>query len=227
MHGGAPDFPRGSVAIYGEHLLLRSLAVLSDHAGAGLSIPPEVPELIAAVYGHGDVVSPSWAERARAAEDKWAADQRRREQRAEQFAIASPDGAPSLLELCRIGVGDPDDDDAALQAAVRDGEATVEVVLGWRTATPGYIRCADGIEVHLAESPNPKEVDAILSSTVRLPARVTSAALGLEVPASWQQHPWLRSQRLVSFDRDGKAEIGKYQVSYSAAMGLEVDGRGR
>lgn len=222
--GAPPRFPPGSLSVYGEHLLLRSAAVLEELAE--IVLPRDVPGLVATVYGGAAVVPTAWLDRARSAEAEWSSAQHRRECRAEEFAIPPPEVAPNLLELCRIGLDDPDDDDPAVQAAVRDSPVSIEVVLGFPGEKGGYVRC--GVEmVPLETRPSPTEADAVLSATLHLPAWLTGAALDLEVPEGWKAHPWLRNERLLRLTRDGEAQIGHDRVRYSEARGLEVDRRGR
>lgn len=222
--GAPPRFPSGSGRVYGEHLLLRSAAVL--FARASLVLPDDVAALVAAVYGGDELVPATWSERAEVVAAAWQKAQRARERHAEQFAIARPEEAGHLLELCRIGLGDVrDDDDPAVQAAVRDSAPSVEVAIGYPGSSPGKLRCGS-IEVNLEQAPSPEEIDAVLGSVLRLPAFLTDAALGLEVPSGWREHPWLRAQRLLVLNDDGEGSIGHHGLRYSETVGLEVGGRG-
>jgi len=221
--GAPPALPRGSVAVYGEHLLLRTVALLDGRTE--IALPGDLATLVSSVYGDDDVVPTSWSARAAEAQKAWTAAQHARELRAETFAIAKPDLAENLLELCRIGLGDPDDDDPVVQAAVRDAPESVEVALACASSRPGYL-CFTGIDVPVGTAPDPYQVDAVLSSVVRLPSFLTSAALALEVPVSWREHSWLRRQRVLRLDTTGETGLGHNRVRYTSALGLEVDGHG-
>jgi len=70
-----------------------------------------------------------------------------------------------------------------VQAAVRDSEPSVEVVLG-RAAAEAHFETLTGVVVPLEDEPSPEETDALLSSTVRLPSWLTNAA-GRYRDASW------------------------------------------
>lgn len=212
-----PEFPSGSRRMYGKHVLLRTAALLDGRAQ--VEVPRDVPNLIARTYGDVDVVPMMWSEEADAAAVEWAGLERAREAKANQFSIPEPDHLPSLLELCRFGI-DPLDDDPAVQAAVRDSDPSLEVVLGWPGTGEGIL-CGE-VEVPLRSRPQPAEVQAALSCTLRLPSWMTAEALELGVPEGWQDDPWLRRLRVVQLTQDGKTEIGKYIVSYSKNIGLEV-----
>ncbi|MHB1712877.1 MAG: hypothetical protein ACYCV7_16020, partial [Acidimicrobiales bacterium] len=147
----------------------------------------------------------------------WRSAEERRERLADEFAIATPDRLPNLLELCRYGLSG-EDDDPVVQGAVRDGATTVEVVIGEQS--DAGIRCG-GIDVPLDQQPTARQVDAALAHTLRVPSWVTPAVLGLEVPNGWASHPWLRSLRAVVL-RSGGCRVGKFELTYSVDVGLEV-----
>jgi CRISPR-associated helicase Cas3 len=212
-----PEFPSGSRLVYGEHLLLRTAALLEGRSE--VELPGSVPALVAQAYGDSNVVPASWTERADVAAIEWAAREREHEATADQFAIPAPDHLPNLLELCRFGI-DGDDDDPAVQSAVRDSDASVEVVLGRSGQANGPL-CGN-VEVPLQTRPEPAQVQAALSCTLRLPSWITPEALALHIPEGWQHHPWLRRLRVVELTEDGEARIGKHVVRYSEDLGLEV-----
>lgn len=219
-----PVFPRGSRAVYGEHLLLRSAALLLGRDTVVL--PDDVPTLVAQIYGDDVVVPATWAARAATAADAWKKEQATAEARAAQFAIPAPEGAPNLFELCRIGIGDPDDDDPVVQAAVRDAPATLEVVVGRATHSAAEVACPEG-SVPLERRPGPEEVDRALGAVLRLPPWLTAPALAaLQVPTGWGDHPWLRNLRLLRLSEANGATIGNTVLQYSPALGLEVTSGG-
>ncbi len=217
---GPPEFPSGSRAVYAEHLLLRSAALL--YTRQSIVLPDEVPLLVERAYGTDQVVPESWAAQAAVAEGKWRNTEKAQERVAAQFALPPPQDAANLLELCRIGIGDRDDDDPGVQAAVRGGAPSIEVVAAWTSHEADTITCVSG-PVPLKRRPTPEEVDRALGSTLRLPSSLTSAALrSLAVPPGWEGDPWLRHFLLLGIDRAGGALIGTIRLRYTEALGLEV-----
>jgi hypothetical protein len=170
------------------------------------------------------VVPAEWAEAAVAAALEHNNQLATSKARAETYAIGDPDRSDTLLELCRAGIGNPSDDDPTLQAAVRDAEPTVEVALGRKTDSNAVLFATSVVAPD--EAPQPEEVDAILSATLRLPPWITAAALdpatGPTVPAGWAGHPWLSNLPLIVLDDFGEARIGRRVVRYSNGVGLEV-----
>ncbi|MDA8282213.1 MAG: CRISPR-associated helicase Cas3' [Actinomycetota bacterium] len=217
-----PVFPRGSSLVYGDHLLLRTAAVLLPLET--IAVPGDIQPLVATVYGDEMVVPAEWAEAAVAAALEHNNQLATSKARAETYAIGDPDRSDTLLELCRAGIGNPSDDDPTLQAAVRDAEPTVEVALGRKTDSNAVLFDTSVVDPDAA--PQPEEVDAILSATLRLPPWITAAALdpatGPTVPAGWAGHPWLSNLPLIVLDDFGEARIGRRVVRYSNGVGLEV-----
>jgi CRISPR-associated endonuclease/helicase Cas3 len=222
---GCPRLPCRSLAVYGEHLLLRTAAVL--HGLEEVKLPDDIPDLVASVYGDEEIVPLGWRARAEAATAEWRTAERDREARAARYAIPEPAMLPSLLELCRLDLGDVgDDDDPVVQAAVRDSKPSVEVVLG-RAAGPTQFKTLTGVVVPLESEPGPEQTDALLSSTVRLPLSLTHAAIAIATPPGWARHPWLRRSRPLILDEGGRTELGGHSVRYSSDLGLEVGTVGR
>lgn len=214
---GPPAFPSGSVRVYGEHLLLRTAALLL--ARDSLTLPDDVPSLVAAVYGDDDVIAPAWHDHGARVAVEWQSKQHERERQAEQFVISDPTRAGYLLELERIRLGD--DDDPRVQAAVRDSVPSIEVAIACVGPSPNIARFGT-TEVSLEHPPTPDDVEAVLGSVVRLPSCLTEAATSLAVPEGWRRHPWLRRQRVLVLGLDGECSLGYYRIRYTDVEGLEV-----
>lgn len=217
-----PLIARGSSLVYGDHLLLRTAAVLLTVKT--IAVPEDIQQLVAQVYADELAAPAGWAEAAAAAERQHAERLAGAEAKAKAYAIGDPGRSDTLLELCRAGIGNPSDDDPTLQAAVRDAEPAVEVALG-KTMESGAVLFGTSV-VDPGAMPQPGEVDAILSTTLRLPSWITSDILnpesGAAVPVAWVGHPWLSHLRLIVLDSSGAARIGSHVVRYSDGVGLEV-----
>ncbi len=217
-----PQFPRGSSLVYGDHLLLRTAALLL-HLGA-IAVPGDIQRLVATVYGEETSEPAGWADAVAAAAREHGERLATSEARARAYAIGDPGRSDTLLELCRAGIGNPSEDDPTLQAAVRDAEPTIEVALGRKTDSSAVLFGASVVDPDAA--PKPGEVDAILSATLRLPSWITPDVLdrttGPSVPAGWANNPWLSNLPLVVLDDSGQARIGRHVVKYSDGVGLEV-----
>jgi CRISPR-associated endonuclease/helicase Cas3 len=221
---GMPLLPRGSVAVYGEHLLARSAAVL--HGRQQIALPADVPSLVAAVYGEQPVGPAQWQPPLAAARAAWEAAQEDRRAEADRYVLRAPSRTRTCLDGLHDGGGaEASDDDPTLRAHVRDGDPAVTVVLLDTTPDGVSGRLPDGTEVALAGSPIADTVARrVLGRAVRLPSRraVTAAALThCATPPAWRRSGWLSGQLLLPIAA-GRAQLGPFTATYDADLGLEV-----
>jgi CRISPR-associated endonuclease/helicase Cas3 len=232
-HGQAsPTFPPGSRAVYGDHLLLRSAAlVLRAAETGGWTVPAQVPALVAEGYSTGPVVPEPWRAAADLAYQDWREQERARAANAEPFLLAgaAPD-ADTLAGLHYASTADlPDDDKVA--AVVRDGDPSVEVIL-IRRDDRGEYRTLDGRPLGPAGAvavSDDEVMERVIAATVRLPARndITKAALNELRPLDgWTSDPWLRHARALELDAAMSASLGGHRLTYDLDLGLN-DAPGR
>lgn len=219
-----PLFPRGSSYVYGDYLLLRAAALVEvAAANGGWKIPTDVPLLVAMAYSDEAVVPPSWEVAAETARQEWDHALQERRARAEQFLLAGEDrlGLATLAGLHDRSIADLDDEDA-VAAVVRDGEPTVEVVLVRRDER-GYTTLGGRPMGPLGEGiSDASVVEAVVGSTVRLPARpaLTRAALDLAPLPGWSGDAWLRRMRALVLDETRSARLGGRVLTYDEELGL-------
>lgn len=152
---------RGSRTVYGEHALLRALAVLRTRLEAGtqdadpalgadtcaapepsltatrtVRLPDDISPLVQDAYGDAPVAPEPWHERMAQAADAHETEQARKGDKAQTFLLppAARDGR-ALIGWVEAGVGDADDTPAG-KAQVRDTRDSLEVLVARR--------CADG-----------------------------------------------------------------------------------
>ena len=224
---GPPRFPRGSRYVYGEHLLLRTAALVTTAAaGQGWSVPAQVPELVERGYEADEELLPAgWRASANEALQKWDQERAVRKARAEQFLLAGIDrlGESTLKGLHERSIDELRDDDQ-VAAVVRDGEPSVEVVLVRRSAD-GFLTLGgrslgpNGDVVATDEA----VLEEVMRASVRLPPRpqLTKAALDeLRPLPGWGSDPWLRRSRALELDDSWSARLGGHRLTYSTELGL-------
>lgn len=220
-----PEFPAAAEAIYGRYLLLRTAALVCAAAGGRWSIPEQVPELVADVYGRERFSVPeSWAESERQARTDWETRQRTRAESAEPFLLAraGEHTRPTLEGLHRGGVSKGLTEEQH-QAVVRDGDRSVEVVLVQRD-DHGY-RALSRRSLGPHGEASRDVLEDVLGGTVRLPSKLTEAAEAELGPLEgWRDHPWLRYSRALPLDASGAARLGDYVLRYDSLLGLVVTG---
>ncbi|MFF4128332.1 CRISPR-associated helicase Cas3' [Microbispora rosea] len=220
---GAPWILRASEAIYGRYLLLRTAALVCAVKGSSWNVPGQVPALVAAAYGTTSVVPNAWAEAERAAFAKRDADQQARADAAQKFLLTRfKEHENTTLE--GLHYAETKGADEIVQAIVRDGEPTIEVVIvhedssGYATWTGRRLGINGEVPANL--------LDEVLGGTVRLPAKLAGAAESeLQPLDGWRDHPWLRYSRALKLDPQGRASLDRWAIHYDTDLGLVVDDR--
>ncbi|MFC0863418.1 CRISPR-associated helicase Cas3' [Sphaerimonospora cavernae] len=217
----APWILPASEAIYGRYLLLRTAALVCAADNRDWKIPGQVPELVAAVYGEKPVVPETWAQEERAAFAIWEEEQWARAKSAEKFLLTrfKEHENPTLEGL---HYAETRGSDEIVQAIVRDGEPSVEVVIVHQDER-GYTSWT-GRRLGINGEAPPHLVDEVLGGTVRLPTKLAAAATSeLQPLEGWRDHPWLRYSRTLTLDTHGRATLDRFMIRYDTDLGLVVD----
>ncbi|WP_351230163.1 CRISPR-associated helicase Cas3' [Streptomyces sp. NPDC002133] len=221
--GREPDFLYASEMIYGRHLLLRTAAVLPG-SGGQWAVPGQVPELVGAVYGEeADLLPEAWAAAGVRAREEQEGEDRRRAEAASQFLLTrhGEHESPTLAGLHYAGaLGGSSEEE--LQAAVRDGDESVEVVLVVQAAEGEMYRTLSGRALTVNGDVDSALVEEVIGSSVRLPATLTKDALALSPLPGWRGHPWLRHSRALVLDASRSARMGDFIVRYDDDLGLRT-----
>ncbi len=214
------SFPGGSVAVYGEYLLLRAAALVLE-ASEGWSIPEQVPALVAAGYDDQPIGPSAWMQRLARAHDSHDTRSRRRKDNAREFLLAGEDklGTPTLAGLHDRSTAGSDDD--AVAAVVRDGDESIEAVLVEREARGYFTLSGRWMGANGEGVSDGSVLEEVAGSVVRLPARpdISTAAKKLAPLSGWALDPWLSRTRALELPD----ELGGYRLSYDDDLGLIVE----
>ncbi|MFI6575409.1 CRISPR-associated helicase Cas3' [Nocardiopsis sp. NPDC050513] len=215
-----PTMLKTSEHIYGRYMLLRTLALVNEAGDKGWSIPEQVPDLVARGYGEELLCEPSLQEDELDARSEWQAKERNRAAEAEGFLLSRPDhrSKPTLEGLHHIGTTASEERD--LQALVRDGSPSVEVIIVRRA--PRGLTTVDGEWVGVQGEASEQVREAVLGGLTRLPSRLAEAAEELIPLEGWRDDPWLRFFPALVLDEDGWAPLGSERVGYDQGLGLLV-----
>lgn len=227
-----PETERGASSIYGDHLLLRTAAVLAsvEAAGGRSILPADIPALVAAVHDGGGPEPAQWEEALESARRVELAQRQETERAAESYLLGPPGDSPDLVGWLHASTRIADD--AHGRAKVRDGEDGIEVllvdaseevrVLPWLPEGGGEIIPTDAV-------PPYRMAHAIAMSAVSLPAKLTfrskvDATLTeleqLMFPA-WQGSHLLAGQLILPLDKDASATVAGVRLRYDPMTGLE------
>ncbi|MGV9534011.1 CRISPR-associated helicase Cas3' [Streptosporangium sandarakinum] len=226
QRGQVPWILPASEGIYGRYLLLRTAAIVCQAEGGRWLVPGDVPHLVRKVYdGELGLVPPDWVGAEQEAYAEWQANQGKRARSAEDYLLTRRNEHTSpTLDGLHYGAAYGRVTDETLQAVVRDGDPSMEVVLirrddrGYRTLGGRWL----GVN---GEALSQELLEEVLGATVRLPPKLTQAAERDLAPLDgWRDHPWLKHTRVVILDETGAAALDAYMLRYDEELGLIVDG---
>lgn len=224
-----PVFPFGSRSVYGEHLLLRTAAVLLDRPE--LRLPSDIPELVDQVYSDIRLGPPAWRSAFDRAAAEWTEEHDRITRYAENVLLDRPT-AESLAAIAAHDDEQPEDGETTALSHVRLGPPSVEALLLRTTGDPGTAVTASygaPAEIPLDTTPPEDVMDTLLDQTIRLPASLSRAVLAGELgdavrpnPA-WAGSPWLRKQPVLLLAPGQEAsQLGAWTCTYDSAEGLDA-----
>ena len=228
-HGGLrpdrpPAVPAGCEWVYGRYLLWRTAAAL---AGRGeLDLPADIPRLVDAVYGDELIGPRQWQDAV--LQERGAYDAKLALLRETARTIILPDPrAAALSEIRYRDQGEAvEEASAQVQAHVRFGPPTIEVILLRSAGDPGLALTVSNGEptVIRLDAPDDGREDVILDQAVRLPAQITDAAdQEAFTPSAWRGSPGLSDARVLLLPPDGSPlPLGNYECAYSPELGLQV-----
>jgi CRISPR-associated endonuclease/helicase Cas3 len=231
-----PNPDRGSTAVYGKYLLLRSLAALdvSPEHPRNIDLPADIAPLVQAAYHDGPLGPGEWQDEMTAAQTTWQKNQHDRETVAQLYRIAPPQDQTVPVTLRNwLDQATPDPDSArghSGRASVRDGEDSVEVFALCRDADGQLVLPPWGDWTAAERAPLPAgfgtpswvQARAILTCSIALSRAaigihnldLDALILGLEqqdrdiIPQDWiERSPELGGQLFIILDHDGMSEV--------------------
>lgn len=220
-------FEKGSAAVYGQYLLLRTQACLPKQ----ISLPDDISRLVQEVYREDEPAlpyNPAYG-KALAEHKSFIASQ---EKRAKNFRLTPPWPDGNLIGWLQTPASDRNEKSG--EAAVRDGDESIEVILVQKK-TDGrfhFLPWLEGGQSISHDSPPGFEMGrALARCRVRLPPVICSvrnidkAIKELEVLSAaelreWQRSPWLAGELFLILDSDFSATLCGYKLTYDQNMGL-------
>lgn len=236
----APQCDRGSIAVYGEKLLLASALAVGKYTDSNerVEIPGDIRKLMNEVYSEDGLIIPKdWEGAYRKAVDKFEEEHSKAKNNAQVFCLGSPVSdaflGSSLDGWVEGKLGGAED--ALIRAGVRQGQDSIEVILvnaesRENMATWSLLEgVADGIpqEIPTGRDPSSVHVQALMNSMVRLPASFTRSSRDIDatIEELGQWHPqWSEKTplygQLVLPIVHGEAELLGRTLRYSREYGL-------
>ena len=219
---------KGTEAVYGKYLLIRTYRVL----GETVRIPGDIPKLVQKVYDSKDDLGLKGDEY-QAAKEEFSRVLQEKEQKAKVYRLEKPQrrGLRGMLQDM-----DPSKEKDA-EASVRDTGASVEVLI-MKKGRNGNIYFLDENEEKKGLSPEyVPEINMarkIASQRIKLPyvfctdwnisrtIRELEEMNRTELP-EWQNSPWLKSEVILLFNDQNRAILNNYRLTYDSEKGLRYE----
>jgi len=236
-----PTLPRGSIAVYGQHLLLRAAAQVSalvDGQEGAIVLPRDIGPLVQIAYGSEPLGPDAWQEVMTAARLRDVAARVEAESRARAFRLPAPRPTGDLVGWLDRSLGEADE--TRSRAQVRDADDSFEVLVVQRDGAEqwrlpdwlgGKDRAVRGELLPRGEVPPMTLRRALAGTGVRLPAAMARgrrgdrvlARLEEQVVEAWQRSPDLTGQLVLPLDDTREALVEGFRVRYDTETGLSVD----
>lgn len=217
-------FEAGTEEIYGKYLLMRTKACLPQR----LVLPHDISKLVQDVYNDGFHPLPESPEYRKSVieHEKHMAD---KEKRAKDFRICHPWPEGDLRDWLNTDVSDKSG-----EAAVRDGDESIEVLLIQKKSNGRLFFMQwieNGRQLVQNESPDGELARALARCSVRLPAILCAPwtidrtikileDLSREQFPEWQKSPWLAGELFLLLDENYSAMLCGYHLIYDQDFGL-------
>ena len=228
--GALGDVEPGGKAVYGEYLLMRTNALLPDE----ITLPGDIPLLVRDVYDENVRVDVD-AERYNVAREDYVRQCNDRALSANKFRLVLP---PKLSRYAIYEtINDLMDvdicaDDQKAQAAVRDGQPSIDVLLMRKNGEDITFVGSMGESFALHHVPDNESCKEISRRKLRLPhilcapwqkADITIKELERrnDIFNEWQQSPWLHGELILLLDENNSTDLCGYHLHYDEQIGLK------
>lgn len=229
-----PAFDDGTLAVYSEAILLRTIAALKGRDS--IVLPDDIRPLVELVYGQEDgFIPPEWRDKLANATRDHHAEQQRKTAGARAGLLQAVRGEnPTLIGWVAAPEADPELTEPGRRATVRDTEETLEVIVLQRDATgafflPDWLPDRAGRQIPANERPDGALTRAILGCVLRLPSgmcrgnaldrHIAALERAFDLPA-WHGSHALKGELVLAFDMDRRARLNEFDLTYSPEEGL-------
>jgi CRISPR-associated helicase Cas3 len=225
-----PDFPPGSVAVYGQHLLFRAAAQLLHRDT--INLPSDIGPLVQVAYGSEAIGPEIWQSAMAAAAVKAQVQLERQKESASSFLLHTPTrDVLGLTGWLDGSIGEADDNS---RAQVRESDDSIEVLVVQSDSHDQW-RIPDWVDPELKDrllttsrEPSAKLTRVIAGCSVRLPGTLTFGARGDQLIGfleskmvdAWQTVPCLKGQLVLALDDVGHAQLPGAELHYEPETGL-------
>ena len=212
------DYGDANQTIYEKYLLIKTDHFLKDK----IKLPSDISNLVQKVYSadtDNEVQDLQEAE-----VKKFNIDQEKAEQKSKGYQIRSP-RVEKTLHGWLDNDSDTDLNDVKAEAAVRDTNETIEVLLLKKDADGFYLMDGRKVDEEVLDS-------VVAQQLIRLPHALTmdinQSIRNLERDTisnfpEWQNSSWLKGSVALILDANNETEFNGYKIKYSSDLGLSYE----
>lgn len=248
--GEPPQPSGGSLAVYGEHHLLRTAAALVE-IGPAIHLPGMVSPLVSTALGTAPVGPQAWQDAMAAAQQAHVEKVAKQRDKATTWCVQAWSEDDGRTDLGRWLTTVNEYTEIQMGAAVRDTEPTLEVIViartpdgstaikpPWQSVDPSASETVD-----TSALPSDDLAREIASWSVRLPTWLTRWSLGEVIETidasvetrrwKWRECPLLKGELFLPMNQSSEGSTTLqtslqikdkvYQLTYTPERGLEVD----
>ena len=209
-----------SKSVYSGWILKQTEKYLPDK----LVIPGCIPELVGAVYSEPDNDEQQTAEYR-----KYSDEQKEKKQRAKKYCIPSQKINRSDSTLSDMINRRELNNDSDGEAAVRDGQETIEALVLVKTSDTEYSLFSRDAVFDITSVPDNAQAKLIAKQRLRLPAFFSKSynfgktieILANSMPQAWRNAKWLKGEILLLLDGNNKISMLGRTYKYSTERGFE------
>ncbi len=228
LRDGGEAYSKGSKAVYEEYLLMRTQAILPKR----ICIPMDIPQMVQKVYSDDDCFCKE-IDGYNEAKLTYMKMQRNKQAKAESYLLQKPEAEDDEFSLDLFLQNATRVDDKMAEASVRDGGASLEVlVLQKRNDQVAFLPWEDEHEMlDEHELPSQEKCMKIAKQRLRLPRtlcrgdRLPQVIKELEDLfekrfMEWRKSPWINGELILLLDETFSATLGGVKLYYSKEDGL-------
>ena len=209
-----------SKSVYSGWILTQTEKYLPDK----LVIPGCIPKLVGAVYSEPDNDEQQTAEY-----DNYKKEQKAKKDRAKKYCIESTIIKVNKATLIDIIDRRQLNNDSDGEAAVRDGQETIEALVLVKTSDTEYSLFSREAVFDITSEPDNAQAKLIAKQRLRLPSTFSESynfgktveILANAMPQAWRNAKWLKGEILLLLDGNNKISLLDRTYKYSTERGFE------
>lgn len=226
------EFEEGSRAVYKDYYLARTQYYLPDN----VVLPADISRLVQRVYAETELdLEEELKEKYKKAKEDYDILIENKKESAKTFLLGKRNESKDKGVIGWLGGFDPNKDDEAGFAQVRDGGENIEVLVV-KECGEGYSFLDENVDIS-SKLDDYTLIQKLLNQSLKLPAifsfvpKITKNTIetlerdNLNLLPEWQKNPWLKGSLGIVLGKDNCYTLENKSLKYSNEFGLEYERR--